>query len=104
MLSRMLISLSWTFLVLTIFESTRAKKETEELPKMTPDEETGIRVSQWTKESNVNPEELGRYLEGDIMVTNSIERNGIRGDNYRWQGGVIPLAPFSNNFGKYLRE
>jgi hypothetical protein len=42
-----------------------------------PSEEVGKIVNDWTPDSNVNPEELGTYLEGDMLITNSDARNGI---------------------------
>jgi hypothetical protein len=47
-----------------------------------------MRVAAWKNDSEVNPEELGLYLEGDIMVRNS--RNGLNSEAARWPGGVIP--------------
>jgi hypothetical protein len=47
-----------------------------------------MRVAAWRNGSEVNPEELGLYLEGDIMTRNS--RNGLTSEAARWPGGVIP--------------
>jgi hypothetical protein len=57
---------------------------------------TGIKVSQWHDKMPVNPEELGEYLEGDIMVSDSLRRNGLRSENSRWPDGVVPymLSPY----------
>lgn len=58
-----------------------------------PDMKTGDVVKQWQPSDNTNPEELGNYMEGDILFprnrsTNS--RNGLVGQSYRWSNGVIP--------------
>jgi hypothetical protein len=55
-----------------------------------------MRVDAWKNDSNVNPEELGLYLEGDIMQHTS--RSGLTALQARWPGGVVPFViggPFS---------
>nr|CAD7571777.1 unnamed protein product [Timema californicum] len=44
----------------------------------------------------VNPEELGEYLEGDILFPESLSRNGLRAERSRWPGGVVyyTLSPY----------
>lgn len=54
-------------------------------PKLT----TGEKLKQWTRNSTVNPEELGEYFEGDILVP-SDRKNGLIGEFYRWKNAVIP--------------
>ncbi|XP_011706011.1 PREDICTED: zinc metalloproteinase nas-4-like [Wasmannia auropunctata] len=39
----------------------------------------------------MNPEELGNYFEGDIMISNSTTRNGDTKAK-RWPGGIIPYT------------
>jgi hypothetical protein len=56
-----------------------------------------MRVAAWKNDSEVNPEELGLYLEGDIMARNS--RNGLTSEAARWPGGVIPFE-----IGGYFSE
>ncbi|KAK7865056.1 hypothetical protein R5R35_007183 [Gryllus longicercus] len=58
-----------------------------------PDNQTGQRVTEWQDGTGINPEELGEYVEGDILFPPS--RNGIRLQSARWPGGVIPyyLSP-----------
>lgn len=68
-----------------------------------PDSESGANVAQWTEEMNVNPEELGNYLEGDIMVTESTTRNGAKDPKLRWPNGIIPYE-IKGSFSKYLCE
>ncbi|ALC46020.1 CG6763, partial [Drosophila busckii] len=59
-----------------------------------PDEElTAALVSNYSMDSNgVNPEELGSYLEGDILVptTDLTMKNGLTTQSSRWPKGVVP--------------
>lgn len=50
---------------------------------------TGMRVDVWKNDSNVNPEELGLYLEGDILQLAS--RSGLTNTRAHWPGGVVPF-------------
>jgi hypothetical protein len=45
-------------------------------------------VAAWKNDSEVNPEELGLYMEGDIVTRKS--RNGLASETARWPGAVIP--------------
>lgn len=47
----------------------------------------------------VNPEELGPYLEGDMLIPRPAGRNGIRAKSARWPNGVIPFE-IKGNFSK----
>ncbi|XP_011704691.1 PREDICTED: zinc metalloproteinase nas-7-like [Wasmannia auropunctata] len=88
-----LVTFAWTLLVLAMSESAGAipyTRNTRELPMMVPDKETGARVAKWTKEMNVNPEELGSYFEGDIMITRNTKRNGATDESLRWPNCVVP--------------
>ncbi|EDV93000.1 GH18521 [Drosophila grimshawi] len=52
---------------------------------------TAERVSNFSAETdNVNPEELGSYLEGDILIPQVTMRNGVANYSLRWPNGVIP--------------
>lgn len=59
-----------------------------------PDMQTGELLKNWQPTDNgSNPEELGSYMEGDILFpmnhsTNS--RNGMVAQSYRWPNAVIP--------------
>lgn len=58
-----------------------------------PDMKTGEIVKNWQPTDETNPEELGSYLEGDIlfpMNQSTSSRNGIVGQSYRWSNAVIP--------------
>ncbi|XP_004530383.1 high choriolytic enzyme 1 [Ceratitis capitata] len=61
----------------------------------TPDNEvTAQLVANYTaEESPVNPEELGSYLEGDILVPKPpvMTRNGVTTQSSRWPNGVVPF-------------
>lgn len=97
----MLVILIWTIFVLTLFELARAVPLRTNIHKMTPDEETGKRIAQWTKEMNVNPEELGSYFQGDIMITRNPQRNGLKDESTRWPNKTIPYV-ITGNFSKYF--
>lgn len=60
-----------------------------------PDNEvTAQLVANYTaEESPVNPEELGSYLEGDILVPirRVLTKNGITTLSSRWPNGVVPF-------------
>lgn len=103
MFRRLLVhTLVWTLFILTLFESAKIAPPLMNIDdEMYPDEETGRRVAQWTKEMKVNPEELGSYLEGDIMVTKDTKRNGLTDESKRWPNGIIPYI-ITGNFSKYL--
>lgn len=46
---------------------------------------------EWTPASLINPEELGDYFEGDIMLPLPPQgRNGIIDEKYRWPDGRVP--------------
>ncbi|XP_017084164.1 zinc metalloproteinase nas-8 [Drosophila eugracilis] len=71
-----------------------------------PDEETtGALVEAHNEKSPQNPEELGTYYEGDILIPLSYRnarsngtRNGILALSSRWPGGVVPYeikGPFT---------
>lgn len=63
-----------------------------------PDEkETGKVVEEYTKESGVNPEELGSYVEGDILFTDQrTGRNGLSKQTARWPNGIVPFSIEAN--------
>ncbi|XP_011704941.1 PREDICTED: zinc metalloproteinase nas-4-like, partial [Wasmannia auropunctata] len=90
---RLLVTFTSTLFVLTIFESVGSSpysKNIEGNYKTEPDHETGVKVAQWTKEMKVNPEELGNYFQGDIMLSNRTTRNGDANPFSRWPNRIIP--------------
>lgn len=51
---------------------------------------TGRRVAQWKPTDAVNPEELGEYYQGDILLTpEQMARNGLIDERYRWPNGQV---------------
>nr|CAD7264159.1 unnamed protein product [Timema shepardi] len=54
-----------------------------------PKKETGEKVSQWHPQMEVNPEELGEYLEGDILFPETLTRNGLKAESSRWPKGIV---------------
>ncbi|XP_055523112.1 hatching enzyme 1.2 [Wyeomyia smithii] len=63
-----------------------------------PDESVGERVAQYNPETDlVNPEELGTYVDGDILIARPGGRNGLADKSTRWPGGVVPFV-INGNF------
>nr|XP_019534797.2 zinc metalloproteinase nas-4-like isoform X3 [Aedes albopictus] len=63
-----------------------------------PDMATGKLVENYDPEKDgVNPEELGSYVEGDILINRPAGRNGMADKSTRWPGGVVPFV-ISGNF------
>ncbi|XP_075158663.1 hatching enzyme 1.2-like [Haematobia irritans] len=57
------------------------------------DQYTARMVANYTPETSaVNPEELGSYLEGDILVPKQgvILKNGLTTQSSRWPNGIVP--------------
>ncbi|KAK7086373.1 hypothetical protein SK128_012175 [Halocaridina rubra] len=53
---------------------------------------------EWTPDSLVNPEELGDFFEGDIMLPlPKMDKNGLLDEKYRWPNGVVSYD-FSSQF------
>lgn len=67
----------------------------------TPDIKSGEAVSTWKETSQLNPEEMGEYAEGDILHPIGTARNGLKAVSSRWPKGVIPyeISPY---FGKII--
>lgn len=61
-----------------------------------PKPESGIRVAQWNLRTDVNPEELGEYIEGDILFPSAMGRNGLKATSARWPNGIVPymISPY----------
>lgn len=60
-----------------------------------PDESVGRLVRDWSPDHGHNPEELGSYLEGDMLIPGVEGRNGLVKTSSRWPNGVVPfqIAP-----------
>lgn len=58
-----------------------------------PDNKFGEMLRNWNATNTGNPEELGPYMEGDILVPinqSPTPRNGMVSQSYRWPNAVIP--------------
>lgn len=67
-----------------------------------PSNETGKRVASYDPEtSDLNPEELGEYLEGDMLMPPDFARNGLIATTSHWPGGIVPFE-ISGYFGMFL--
>lgn len=56
-----------------------------------PSSKTGEKLATWDADSEVNPEEVGEYVEGDILFLND-KRNGLVAEGAHWENGEIPYA------------
>lgn len=57
-----------------------------------PSKDVGLEVENWKdNQRSGNPEELGSYLEGDILFPRGKSRNGMIAETYRWPDGRIPF-------------
>lgn len=57
-----------------------------------PSNKTGHRVAQYDPtRDQMNPEELGEYLEGDMLMTPDFARNGLIATSSHWPGAVVPF-------------
>lgn len=56
-----------------------------------PDPEAG-KIVENLDVTQQNPEEVGPYLEGDMLIPEILAKNGIIGNAYRWPGGRIPYV------------
>lgn len=57
----------------------------------TPFSIAGDALSTWNESSLMNPEEMGEYAEGDILIP-QLGRNGMRDESMRWPSGIIPYV------------
>lgn len=71
-----------------------------------PSKDVGLEVGNWKgNQKSGNPEELGSYLEGDILFPRGKSRNGLIAETYRWPDGQIPfeiVGDYGKNRGKNL--
>lgn len=69
-----------------------------------PSKDVGLQVENWkANRKSGNPEELGSYLEGDILFPRAKSRNGLIAESYRWRDGQIPFE-IVGDFGKTTTE
>lgn len=65
-----------------------------------PDSQSGANVAAYNpQETGSNPEELGNYLEGDMLMTKGLGRNGLTASSAKWPGGVVPYE-IRGSFGE----
>lgn len=57
-----------------------------------PDESVGRAVNDWSPTDSHNPEELGSYVEGDMLIPGVDGRNGLVKASSRWPNGVVPYT------------
>ncbi|XP_075984058.1 hatching enzyme 1.2-like [Anticarsia gemmatalis] len=57
-----------------------------------PSSESGNAVASWSESSQMNPEEVGEYAEGDILMPPQKGRNGVKEETFRWPKGIIPYT------------
>ncbi|XP_011057337.1 PREDICTED: high choriolytic enzyme 1-like [Acromyrmex echinatior] len=97
---RLLIAFAWTLVIITSMGAVpystddEADESKHKWLNMVPNYETGLRTAQWCEKMNVNPDELGDYFEGDIMIASDIKRNVLSDDAdwHWWSDGVIPIV------------
>ncbi|KAG5672808.1 hypothetical protein PVAND_002900 [Polypedilum vanderplanki] len=61
-----------------------------------PNHDVGKMVNEWTPESGQNPEELGTYVEGDILIPSEYGRNGLAKESSRWKNRIVPYVIHSS--------
>lgn len=66
----------------------------------TPDESIGNLLMDWDDNKPFNPEEIGSYLEGDILLPVGQGRSGLIDQSTRWPNGVIPYV-IDGGFSKF---
>ncbi|CAH2051774.1 unnamed protein product, partial [Iphiclides podalirius] len=59
---------------------------------VSPNNSSGNALSEWSESSLVNPEELGNYGQGDILMPHYLTRNGMKEQSSRWPNGIIPYS------------
>lgn len=65
-----------------------------------PDEANGEVLRTFSPENQTNPEEMGNYLEGDMLIVKSDGRNGLRATSKRWPNGRVPYR-IESGFSKF---
>lgn len=64
-----------------------------------PSNKTGQLIASYDPHSSgFNPEELGEYLEGDMLMPPDFGRNGLIASSTHWPNGVVPFE-ISGYFG-----
>ncbi|CAK1590548.1 unnamed protein product [Parnassius mnemosyne] len=55
-----------------------------------PNNDSGDALATWSESSLMNPEEMGSYGQGDILMPSIRTRNGMKDQTSRWPNGIIP--------------
>lgn len=91
-----------------ILTSIRAEEEAFDLSFLgenlfaSPDMKVGNMLNEKSvNEMQENPEEVGSYVQGDLLVPRSAGKNGMKQEYYRWQDGVVPYE-IAGRFSEYL--
>lgn len=67
-----------------------------------PNNQTGLLVAGYDPNTDDrNPEELGNYLEGDMLIPPSQARNGLIAMSSHWPGAIVPFE-IRGFFGMYF--
>lgn len=67
-----------------------------------PSNKTGQLVASYDPSTDGrNPEELGEYLEGDMLMPAGFGRNGLIAQSSHWASGIVPYE-ISGYFGMHL--
>lgn len=57
-----------------------------------PSNQTGLLVASYDPNTDGrNPEEIGEYLEGDILIPPSLARNGLIAMSSHWPNAIVPF-------------
>lgn len=68
-----------------------------------PNNQTGLLLSSYDPNTDTrNPEEIGEYLEGDILIPPSQARNGLIAMTSHWPGAIVPFE-IRGYFGMYFQ-
>ncbi|GBP54866.1 Zinc metalloproteinase nas-14 [Eumeta japonica] len=68
-----------------------------------PSNDSGAALEQWSESSLMNPEEMGEYAEGDILIPTARGRNGINAESARWPDGIVPYV-IEGHFNQQQRD
>lgn len=69
-----------------------------------PSRQVGLEVANWkADQSRGNPEELGSYLEGDILFPSANSRSGLVAETSHWPNGKVPFE-IVGDFSEYLKS
>lgn len=72
-----------------------------------PNAKVGSNLNKWMKsKESGNADELGTYLEGDLLIptkSSTTGRNGMVAESYRWTDAVIPFE-INGNFNAFAMD